>query len=228
MGKTNQSGGRRFRLAVAVPAVALAVGAASFAFPAAAQAATTTTRRSPRSAWPRSASPHPTPTILKSTRVVSYVKLPKHHWVVTDRAKVGSKGCARVAYRRAGTVLFRAEGTEQITGANEAGTNCRVNVYRTHFGTYRGAKPGWLAQALGGAAPGSHPLVLPEGQVATSSEGGRRAGPRGRGADRVRGDRARRLRSRLPRTPGVPWPRHRGQGAPGRAQGLGVVRPLRA
>ena len=46
----------------------------------------------------------PNPTILASTRVVSYVKLPKHHWVVTDRAKVGPKGCARVAYRRAGTV----------------------------------------------------------------------------------------------------------------------------
>ena len=142
MGKTNQSGGRRFRLAVAIPAVALAVGAASIAIPTAAQADhrareevharrghdlrdRTQRRRSSR-----------------STRVVSYVKLPKHHWVVTDRAKVGPKGCARVAYRRAGTVLFRAEGTEQITGANEAGTNCRVNVYRTHFGTYRGAKLG--------------------------------------------------------------------------------------
>ena len=82
----------------------------------------------------------PNATILKNTRVVSYVKYPKHRWIVTDRAKVGPKGCARVAYRRAGTVLFRAVGTEQITGPNEAGTDCRVNVYRTHFGTYRGAK----------------------------------------------------------------------------------------
>jgi hypothetical protein len=142
MGKTNQSGGRRFRLAVAIPAVALAVGAASIAIPTAAQAATTAHAKKSTLGVATICVTAPNPTILANTRVVSYVKLPKHHWVVTDRAKVGPKGCARVAYRRAGTVLFRAVGTEQITGANEAGTNCRVNVYRTHFGTYRGANLG--------------------------------------------------------------------------------------
>jgi hypothetical protein len=141
MGKTNQSGGRRFRLAVIVPAVALAVGAASIAVPTAAQAATSHAKKTPLGVATICVTA-PNPTILASTRVVSYLKLPGHAWHVTDRAKVGSKGCARVAYRRAGTVLFRAEGTQQITGANEAGTNCRVNVYRTHFGTYRGAKLG--------------------------------------------------------------------------------------
>jgi hypothetical protein len=142
MGKTNHSGGRRFRLAVIVPAVALAVGAASIAVPTVAQAATTTHAKKSTLGVATICVTAPSAAILKTTHVVSWVKLPGHAWHVADRAKVGPKGCARVAYRRAGTVLFRAQGSEQITGPNEAGTNCRVNVYRTHFGPYRGASLG--------------------------------------------------------------------------------------
>jgi hypothetical protein len=149
MGKTLMSGGRRTRLALAVPAVALAVGAASFAVPSVAQAAGTSHAVKSTLGVATICVTAPNATILKNTRVVSYVKYPKHHWIVTDRAKVGSKGCARVAYRRAGTVLFRAVGTEQVNGPNEAGTDCRVNVYRTHFGTYRGAKLGGSLKRTG-------------------------------------------------------------------------------
>src|SRR3954447_3323652 len=146
MGKTI-SRGRRFRLALAVPAVALAVGAASFAAPSVAQAAGHAKKSTLGVATICVTAPDAT--VLKNTRVVSYVKYPKHRWIVTDRAKVGSKGCARVAYRRAGTVVFRVTGSEQVMGANEAGTNCRVNVYRTHFGTYRGAKLGGSLKRTG-------------------------------------------------------------------------------
>src|SRR3954466_10979304 len=114
MGKTLMSGGRRTRLALAVPAVALAVGAASFAVPSVAQAAGTSHATKSTLGVATICVTAPNTTILPNTRVVSYVKCPKHHrWIVTDRAKVGSKGCARVAYRRAGTVVFRAVGTEQ-------------------------------------------------------------------------------------------------------------------
>jgi len=122
-------------LAAGVPAVALAVGAASLIAPTAANAVTKSTLGVATVCVTA-----PDATVLANTRVVSYVRLPGHAWHVTDRAKVDSNGCADVAYRRAGAVLFRAVGQEEVTGANEAGTNCRVNVYRTHFGPYRGAK----------------------------------------------------------------------------------------
>jgi hypothetical protein len=143
MSKTMLSGRWRMsRLALGVPIVALAVGAATVAVPTAAQAATDSHAKKSTLGVATICVTAPDPTVLASTRVVSYVRLPHHKWHVTDRAKVDANGCADVAYRRAGAVLFRAIGQEQITGANEAGTNCRVNVYRTHFGPYRGAKLG--------------------------------------------------------------------------------------
>src|SRR5262249_47288049 len=126
---------RRRWLAVGVPVVALAAAAATIIGPSSAEAATPL-------AVAKICVTAPDATVLANTHVASWVKLAHGKWHVTDRAKVGANGCAKVAYRRAGAVLFRAEGSEQVTGANEAGTNCRVNVYRTHFGPYRGSKLG--------------------------------------------------------------------------------------
>jgi hypothetical protein len=142
MSKTVPSGWRKLRLAVGIPAVALAVGAASFVVPAAAQAATSSHAKKSTLGVATICVTAPDATVLASTRVISLIKVSKHHWRVTDRATVGPKGCAHVAYRRSGEVVFRAVGQEKVMGANEAGTNCRVNIYRTHFGPYRGAKLG--------------------------------------------------------------------------------------
>jgi hypothetical protein len=131
--------GRRRWLSVGIPAVALAAGAASLIVPPAADAATAQKSTLGVATICVTA---PDATVLASTRVVSYVKLPHHAARVTDRARVDANGCANVAYRRAGKVTFRAFGQEQVLGANEAGTNCRVNVYRTHFGPYRGSTLG--------------------------------------------------------------------------------------
>jgi hypothetical protein len=142
MRKIDLTANRRRRLAIIVPAVALAVGAASLVVPTAAQAATDSHAKKSTLGVATICVTAPDATVLAASRVVSYQRSVGHAWHVTDRAKVGSNGCADVAYRRAGAVVFRVEGQEQVTGANEAGTNCRVNVYRTHFGPYRGAKLG--------------------------------------------------------------------------------------